>query len=252
MKKSMLRFISAWSAAGFNYVLSSAVLILLILSSCSQYQYITINGNTHPNNEQKFVAENDTAKIVYSFNGANFPVTVEVFNKLNKPLYVDWTKSALIIDGQTLSFWQDRAQLNGSTSGYTTKAWEGVYYHWGDISGTLTKDERVSFIAPQSYIKATRFYLKSRPFDTRNHVSVKKESANSSNGEVYWKEYTFDKQTSPLRFKSYITLSTDKDFSTGFHFTNSFWVKGISQTIVSPRYTKDMDFPKTYVHGHNE
>ena len=77
----------------FNYAWLSAALILFLLWGCSHYQYIAITDDVHQNKEQQFVIENDTAKIVYSFQGYNLPVTVQIYNKLDQPLYVDWNQS---------------------------------------------------------------------------------------------------------------------------------------------------------------
>lgn len=250
MKKLIFSLMRSRKIMGFRGSLLLTGLIFFLLSGCSRYQYIAVTGDAHQNKAKNFVVENDTAKIVYSFQGFNFPVTVEVYNKLNKPLYVDWTKSALIIDGQTLSYWQNKAQLSGTTEGYSTKLWGGVSYFWGNINGTISKHEKVSFIPPGSYKKTTRFYLRSRFFSTKNSESVKKESFTSSTGESYgWRmKYTFNKENAPLKFKSYITLSTDKDLATEFHLISSFWVDNITQTGLSPNQMQNAISPKTYIH----
>ena len=249
MKKLNYNFVKTMKVHGFKFGLLLAGLLLFVLSGCSRYQYIAVAGDTHQNKAENFVVENDTAKIVYSFNGFNFPVKVEVYNKLNKPLYVDWTKSAIIIDGQTLSYWQNKAQFSGSTDGTSMKLWDGVYYSWGNMSGTISKHEKVSFIPPGSYVKTTRFHLRRRLFDTKSSESVKSGSFTSPEGKVWgWNDkFTFNKAGSPFKFKSYITMSTDKDFSRNFHFTSSFWVNHITQTEASPNQLQDKNFPKTYL-----
>ena len=50
------------------------------------------------NERGDFVQENDTVRISYRFWGENAPVTITIYNKLDEPLYVDWGRSALIID----------------------------------------------------------------------------------------------------------------------------------------------------------
>lgn len=247
MKKLIISLMRSRKIFGFRDSLLLAGMIFFLLSGCSRYQYIAIAGDTHQDKTNNYVIQNDTAKIVYSFKGYNLPVTVEVYNKLNKPLYVDWTKSALIIDGQTFSYWQNKAQLSGTTGGSLIKLAAGVSYYWGDIDGTIIKQKKVSFIPPQSYVKTTRFYLKSRFFETQNHASETTEDFNSANGQNYGTKFTFDKQNSPLRFKSFITLSTNKDFSTEFHFSNAFWVNNIMQTGAAPKSVQHNGFPKTYI-----
>lgn len=246
MKKSILRFKKSWKKPGFYGILFVAATIFL-LSGCSSYQYIAITGNAHQNRSQNFVVQNDTVKIIYSFKGNNFPVTVEVYNKLNKPLYVDWTNSALIIDGKTVSFWQDIAHLSGSSQGYTIKGQYGIYYSVGDLSGTIYKDEKVSFVAPESYVKATRFHLRTRFFNTDHNISEKKVNFSSANGLDRGKKYTFSRENTPLEFRSYLTLSTDKNFATEIHVSNTFWVNGITQTFANPASLEYSDMPKNYI-----
>lgn len=248
MKFPDFSYVRPQKVIGFQKCLFLAAMILFFLSGCSRYQYISVIGDTHQNKQKDFVVENDTVKIVYSFSGVNFPVTVEVYNKLNKPVYVDWTKSALIVDGNSVSYWQDAARLEGSTNGYVIGGRNGVEYTFGSVDGTIYKNEKVSFIPPKSYIKTTRFYLKGRFFSTKKNESKRSESFNSSNG-LDWRDiYIFNRENTPLNFKSYITLSTDKNFSKEFHFTNSFWVNNITQTMASPESLRNTDFPKTYIH----
>ena len=232
---------------GFQYGLFLTALALVFLSGCSRYQYIAITSDIHQNKEQNFVVENDTARIVYSFDGYNFPVTVQVYNKLDKPLYIDWTKSALIIDGKTMSFWQDVAQLEGSTEGYTTGGKHGIAYSVGIVNGTISKNEKISFVPPGSFVKTTRFHLQNRFFATNNSASEKKENFNSANGQDWGKIYTFNRDHTPLEFRSYITLSTDKNFSSETHVSNSFWVDNIMQTLATPVSMQNSTFPKTYL-----
>ena len=75
--------------------------LLLGLSACSSYYYSMLNSNDpvgEKNERGDFVQENDTVRISYRFWGENAPVTITIYNKLDEPLYVDWGRSALIID----------------------------------------------------------------------------------------------------------------------------------------------------------
>ena len=39
--------------------------------------------------------------------------------------------------------------------------------------------------------------------------------------------YSYAADQSPLTFRNYLTLSTDKDFKTEFHIDTQFWASGI-------------------------
>ncbi len=247
MKQIVINFLNSLKRSVLRSGFAMAGLLLILISGCTRYQYIAITGDTPQNKQQNFVVENDTARIVYSFRGMNFPVTVEVYNKLNIPLYVDWSKSALIVGGKSMSFWQDVANLNGSTQGYSVEIQNGISYNVGSVSGTIVKNDKVSFVAPGSYIRTTRFHLQSRFFNTASHETVKKEQFNSANGAEYGKLFSFSKDHSPLEFRSYLTLSTDKNFASEIHFRNSFWVSGITQTMARPSTLENGDFSNSYI-----
>jgi hypothetical protein len=70
-----------------------AIFILAVCSSCSIYQYNTLSSDIG----EPFIFENDTVRVRYSFGDGN--VNLEIFNKAARPLYVDWSRSSLIIDG---------------------------------------------------------------------------------------------------------------------------------------------------------
>src|SRR5437879_399347 len=89
----------------------------LIFCSCSKFQYVTLQSSI-PVQSKGFVIENDSVKITYSFKGQNCPVQVEVYNKLEKPVYLDWKKSALIMNEERFSFWEDKTSIRATTISY--------------------------------------------------------------------------------------------------------------------------------------
>lgn len=56
------------------------------------------------NSQGEFVLEGDSINVIYNFNGENAPITVGVYNKMSKPIYVDWRKSGLVIDGNVVTY----------------------------------------------------------------------------------------------------------------------------------------------------
>src|SRR5947209_4687068 len=101
-----------------NILLS--VIVILSLTSCSIYQYATIESSTMNKNEKKeFVTENDTLRLVYNFNGINAPINITVQNKLNVPISIDWQRSALIVNDTAISYVPGTVNINGNFSGYS-------------------------------------------------------------------------------------------------------------------------------------
>lgn len=76
-------------------------LTLIVLNSCSTYYGSTMNTKnpyTIKNEYGEFVVEGDSLDIIYNFYGENAPIAVGVFNKMSKPIYINWRKSGIMID----------------------------------------------------------------------------------------------------------------------------------------------------------
>ncbi len=88
--------------------------------------------------EGDFVQENDTVRISYRFWGENAPVTITIYNKLDEPLYVDWGRSALIIDDVATTYDPKVASVRGESSSVAS----GSSFHWraiGAAAGGATR-----------------------------------------------------------------------------------------------------------------
>ena len=116
---------------------------ILILPGCYQYQYITLNSNMSQNEKKEFIVENDTASIKYTFAGENCPITIGMYNKLKDTIYINWAKSAVIINGKKISYFTDKPS-----------------------------DEQISSIPPQTYVENVRFTLRGNFFKIDFSISA--------------------------------------------------------------------------------
>ncbi len=84
------------------------ILTAVLLSSCSSTFYYsslnTANEYVEKVDNGDFLIETDSLWIAYCFKGPGAPMQITVFNKLDEPLYVDWERSALIIDDKAFSY----------------------------------------------------------------------------------------------------------------------------------------------------
>jgi hypothetical protein len=208
-----------------------AAIILVALSSCTKSQFVTVKSDAPASGFSTYFFENDSMKVSYTFKGYNCPVNVQVYNKLSVPLYIQWTKSALIIDGKTVPFWKDESSFSSGT--YTTEIdWGGVSSSHSNTHGTIKRPESVSFIAPQSSVTNSRLYLKEKFFKVASHPKAKKSKKKIFllDGPITANHYEFKKEDSPFQFKTYLTISTEQDGSNPTHITNSFWVAEVLQS----------------------
>lgn len=230
------------------FVLS--VVALFSLSSCSSYYYSVLESNDtigEKNGNRDFVIENDSVFISYCFYGEDAPISITVYNKMDEPLFVDWQRSALIIDDVATSYYQEKVPIQGQTeSSYSGDAyrWNRNYsitdgYSAGSFAGEIALPKGVSFIPPKSKVESTPLRLSNFPFDQipkDQYTRQKFAKSNSSVVTVRVKKIT--EEDTPLAFRSYLSLYTaDQDngkrkYST---FESSFYVSQLIKTgNVSP------------------
>lgn len=79
-------------------------ILIFVLVSCNPSYYYTQLSSPNSNLSRKpggdFVYENDSLWIAYMFGGENAPIYISIGNKLDKPLFIDWNKSTLLIGDQ--------------------------------------------------------------------------------------------------------------------------------------------------------
>lgn len=205
----------------------------ILLSACKNYvQVFNTNSSISLEDEGTYVYENDSLKITYSFWKENGLMTFSVYNKLDKPIYVDWRRSSYIDNSVKLDYWKDEEQST-TLSLYETYSYNGPILKPGYIVGTsqtsTVKEERITFIPPQSYYYRSQFYLLPIDFfelDTKTDFNeVPRNDNPNKNTKVY--KATFSKESSPLVFRNFLTFSLSEDFKTEFYVDNEFYINEI-------------------------
>jgi hypothetical protein len=202
------------------------VFFLLAFSSCTKYQYGTISSNATKGPDSVYLFENDSVQIKYSVKGEDCPLNISIFNKLSVPLYVDWRKSSVIINGKSFPVWTDQAEIQA----YTTKYSASLY----DVTnGSMTRPESISFVPPQSYISMKPVTLRSNFFKLDRKTS-KKTIIQSPTIAARGFEYAFQKEASPLAFRSFLAIAADESFRSPLYVEHHFWVSHVLETTLSP------------------
>lgn len=149
-------------------ILSFAV--LFCMSSCSTYYYSTLASNDRSgsyNVNKDFVIDNDTACIIYSFYGEDGPVSVAIQNNLDKPLFVDWLRSALIVNGKAFSIHNGAVPIEGVTESTlygSSYRWDRQYsssdgYSRGSFQGEMQMPKDIEFIPSHAQIETANLKL---------------------------------------------------------------------------------------------
>ena len=178
---------------------SLSFICFIILSGCSQYQYLSVNSYLHQDDKKEFVIENDTVLIKYSFAGENFPITVTLYNKLLRPLYFDEERSTVIINNY-------------------------------QIDDPFYVDGQIRFVAPLSYATIISNPLRDQFIKLNPEDSLKNVTIIPGMG----KNHSFNEETTPEHFRIILALTTNDDYSYPTFFDYSFWVSDIIRTFVIP------------------
>jgi hypothetical protein len=222
------------------------IVIPVFLMGCMKYQYTTVSSNMISNEQKEFVHENDSLIVKYNFSGNNCPVRISIENKLATPLFVDWKRSALIVNDLSQSYSTDNAVIDAYGTGITFLWGESGSSQFINVQGTITKSESTGFIPPHAKIQSDAVYAS----DNYKKLKGKKSKTirvYSSDSFTLARHYEFNEANSPARFRSYLTLSTDPNFSSLIIYDDSFWVTEIVQTDLRPKmFYKDSNEGNKY------
>lgn len=224
------------------------LVVLAGLSSCRSYQMSTLSSSNTAKIDSTgvFRLENDSLIISYNFRGDNSPLNVEIFNKLNEPVYVSWDQSSLIINDKAYSYAEDEIKIDGSASGISTQySRRGPAFTDGTISATAKLPKNESFLPPHAKTDRTTRILDQVGIASIDPSLFKKKKSilSSGEGEISIKQADFSSENSPLRFKSYITLYTLKDNQPrSFALQQDFFISSVIKSATNPKNFADYSY----------
>ncbi len=205
------------------------ILGLVALTACTpNAQLVTLRGNNVKLAPQGLVLDNDTLTLRYNFSSERGQMRLSLVNKLDRPLYVDWKRSAFIIGQDKLDYWYDVANVD-----LTGSSFSGRYsrYTISSVNGTISKEDPVGFIPPRTKLDKQQFVVfpngALRLPGTPEVVQEKATFNVDRKKPVSVQVYNYPADQSPLQFRNYLTLSTDKDFKTEFHIDTQFWASDV-------------------------
>lgn len=216
------------------------------LFSCSRYQYATIESSTmNKNDKLEFVTENDTLRLQYNFNGVNAPINITVQNKLNVPVSVDWQRSALIVNGKAISYVPATVKIEGAYGGSSYNfASTHLSSNNGSLVATAEVPQQLAFIPPQTYITKNPMGVTNRFIsDVPDSAYHKAKFYMTGDIAVRVKKATFTEATSPLRFKSYLTVMIGDQPAKPVVYEHSFYV---AELITTGQRPENVWFPSIY------
>lgn len=207
-----------------------------------KYQYSTVSSELETTNIQEFFLETDTLLVTYSFNGEGGPVRIGIKNKLPIPLYIDWRRSALIFNNDSESYWKNDFNVSLLESGYGIGLTPNQEITSSNINGKIRGDETFSFIAPNSWKRTNMTEVRPEFFAFSKPKTPHRVLATTYDGPIKVYRYEYEKENTPLHYRSYLTLSTDPHFAHELIYENEFWITEVVETTVEPkRYLKNKE-----------
>ncbi|MCW3124520.1 MAG: hypothetical protein JWO03_178 [Bacteroidetes bacterium] len=211
------------------------------LTGCVSYSQIfqTSYPNLGGSSTGLPVFENDTVRIQYYFWENDGMLVFYVYNKLDKPLYIDWKKSSYIKNGDKLDYWSDETDYVSAT--YSSSVYgRSILWNNANVSvgesvtyGKSKKPERTTFIAPHSsYTRSTPFYLYHESTELALPKNARSEewiSGFNQNKKVQVRYVNFTKEKSPLTFRNFLSISTSEKFENEVYIDNEFFVSRITE-----------------------
>lgn len=191
---------------------------LLLLSSCSTYYCSTMNSRdsyTIKNEYGEFVVEGDSLDVVYSFYGHNAPITVGVVNKMSKPLFVDWSKSGIMIDDVPTSYIESQEDLKDDD----TKLTDFAYF--------LNNFDNLSYAKPYSRLNRQILELTNFNFHKINDSLYNKwnTEADSWGENKKYQTIRFVEADSPIYLRTFLTVYEDsRSLKDAFYYENTFYM----------------------------
>ncbi len=169
--------------------------------------------------------ENDTFEIVYNLFEENGLLSFSIYNKSDKPLYVDWKRSAFIQGEQRAVYWENTSTFYSVTTGSTVNWLRDYSTSMSHTFGMVTTPEQVAFIPPKTAIGMAHFKLGNTVwFEGLEEDSTYKKRRRSSS----FKSKKYESSNSPSVFRNFLTLSLNHKFNTEFYIDHSFWVSKVT------------------------
>jgi hypothetical protein len=215
--------------------------IALTVSSCATYQHVTLTSDLQENDAHEFVYENDSIIVRYNFNGPNCPVSLYVENKLNRSLYIDWNRSAIVQNNQSRPYRPQDAIIEGtansSSSSYVNDP--TFFSTSSNFHGTISGNESVAFLPPHSYKIEKMLTLESELIPTPSPKKDYAETFSTPTGSTRVYFFDYEKENSPRHYRSFMTLSTNPSFDKTFVLDHEFWVSEITEATLNLSVTSE-------------
>lgn len=196
------------------------VSLLLLFSSCVRNNYFFVSGqNLAKNVANDLIAEDDTLKVEYDFVTYRGKVLLKITNKTDEFVEMDWKKSAIIVGGKAVSYYDPQVTLSGVLQRDTTLIRDNPLFgsasYLADVNASITINHPAEFVFPKTSLWKTcpATSITQNLWPTAKFAKDQGQKINlPKNGQfaVSYKKVEFPAEKSPLVFKSFLTYRIGK------------------------------------------
>ncbi|ASB49602.1 hypothetical protein [Alkalitalea saponilacus] len=214
--------------------LLAAFIALILTIGCSTYHYVSFNSELPQDFRNEMVSDLDSVIVRHLFSEDN-QILFEISNRSGQMLYVDKTRSFLILGEESFPIWQDVTHTN--LAGKITESGQYSNRSFINAHSTSIRDLAVVAIPPGTRISESAGVIPNINYDEKSdHEKVTIPGRGAGfNGKVY----RYNEDNSPLSLRVYLTLYFDQDFVSRLTIDERFWVSEIVKTDMGPGYRNE-------------
>lgn len=211
--------------------LFTILVILITLTSCSTYQYVTLE-DAPSQDENASTSIKDSVEVAYTFKGDGGNIVIHIRNNSENPIMVDKTKSNLIKGEKTIPFWEDKSVITASSTTRQSHVDEGDYYT--NTDGQIIKNETLLFIPPASKGELIGPKIQTNFLDPSPDADIQKILIPTPSGSYKGEQVQFENNNSPHQFRVFLTLAKYGSDDKPFFIDKTFNATTLTNTSVKP------------------
>jgi hypothetical protein len=203
--------------SGFAFVALAA----MFFSSCKlAYQVFEVSPTATTTVDSNFVFQNSDVEIGYNFWTNGGKMGYYVYNKTDKPIYVNWDRSHFVLNNVSRDHYAVPRDLYFDNVSIVRKTKRRVYYEGTEQLSKQTsyQNKTVVEVPPMSKVLSDEFTFVNNVYDTKKlHLGCKRKRSMS-----------FAQDTTPVAFRNYVTYSFANNFQDAKVVDNGFYVSKIT------------------------
>jgi hypothetical protein len=212
---------------------SVGLFLVLSLSSCTKYQFFSVNSYDFPAETKVLMDDNDSLRITYAFTGPDGQFVINFLNKSDKPMYVDWSRSAIVVNGYKTNMFNTTGNFQGEMYAETFYPFEHIGITRGVFQGGIQTTESTRFIPPGATLQSvqTPIAVQMYPAEVVDAHFQREKVKGKLNENFSVRRLSFTPDKSPVRMRTYITVYSEQNAAQPQRFEHSFWISEVVHTL---------------------